>query len=295
MDLATITGRFDTTSFDVYNSDDEVWDAIIYGQIHTADEFITAWNRMSVRRTLSVTPDNELPDGQYTIRECDTEDVFIVGQRSRNYHNGSHYKTTYVIQAATKQVTVLNPAPGGPSNDPGFILNTDLGTFYGDIEFVSQAELEGAPEEKYAQSLIMLTADATAQRGMLLQIDSQDYDVENVYIDAGFLFCRVTDRPLNYINVQYTDKTLPVYDPATGEMTSTDVVYDVTAELHSIQYRDIPEEDIKTGDMMLSIRETWIGIDPKIHDTILYDGDDYTIQELRRDSRTLKWMLKCRR
>ncbi len=295
MDLAKITGWFDSTAFDVYNAEDETWDTVIYGQIHPADDFITAWNRMSIRRTFTTTPDNELPEGQYTIRECGTQDVFIVGQRNRNYHDGSHYKTSYVIQPAYLNIQVLNPAPAGPGDDPGFVINTDLGTYFGDIEFVSQAELEGAKEEKFAQSLIMLPRNAPVQRGMLLSDGSNEYEVENVYVDAGILFCRVTDRPLNFINIVYTEKTLPVYDPVAGDMASTDIPYNVTAEFHSLAYGDVADQDIKTGDVMMSIRSNWIGISPKLHDTVLYDSNVYTIHRIDRDSRNIKWLLTCRR
>lgn len=293
MDLRRAAAYFEGTSFDTWDEGTSTWTlGAITAKLAPVDRFLSNFHRPTHRRMLGINPATSLPASN-TIRVQSTGDIYIIGQLRSDDKNDYEYDSIGIAHLTTFQLVVHRKAPIGPSNDPGVLIDSVVGTHYGDIEFRATSESPEQHEEYEDDVFLILPPHTDLQEWDFVYRGTETYQVKSAYIDSGFMFARAVLRQDYRRDFTYHRKgTGAGYNTATGIVTSGFVDYAVTGFSRNISEEEISYADMRPKQLKIVIKQDHIGFTPSIDDQMTWtDGLRYDVRGVRQDPASEEWQL----
>lgn len=301
MYLGKIAERWVNEPLDVFDEDTQTFvPAAFTGRISLTDRFLSNFNRPLRRRMLFYSPSSTIPPS-YTIRHPDTLDVYLIGQRREDTNRGNDYHAMAVCHMVTDEgpnssaglATLTRKVPQGPADDPGWLVETEVGRHYIDIEFRSSLNDSDLHQQRMESFVMWINKGADIQNYDFVELHDRIYRVTDVYPDSGFLMARINhegDYRVNLV-VRVSDSTS--YDHDLERYVSTPVDYNVTMLLDSNQ--DFGSWVSDSQDYMdLSVRDDHIGFPPEPGMVIKYQGRSRTIEHVHYYRGERQYKIRCR-
>lgn len=289
MDLRTAAAYFEGTSFDTYDEGTAAWtlDAF-YAKLAPVDRFLSNFHRPTHRRMLGIDPSVSLPASN-TIRLGTTGDVYIIGQVRGDDRDDYEYDNIGISHLVTSTVEIHRRAPTGPSSNPGWLVDSTVGTHYADLEFrasVLGAEQHDSFDDEF---FVILPPHADLQEWDFIVRGTETYQVKSSYIDSGFRFGRCVQRSDVRRDFVYLSRGAGFgYDPDTG-VTGGLTAYNVTGFARNLTEEEVNYATITPERLKLVVRRAHIGITPKIDDQVIWEGITYEVRGVNSDPAFEEW------
>lgn len=292
MDILQAARFFDLQDFDTYNFVGSSWVLNAFkGQLKRADQFVSIWNRPTRKRMLFTAPD-QVPSAS-VIRCPATGEIFLVGTTQKDSHANTQYRTITGLHMSAGTAVLKRRAPVGPSNDPGWAVQSTVITTFADAELRSVDEGQNYVVTNYGHFFLFLPKDTPAQLHDTLELDGKTYYILELYVDSGFLAARGTTMPDERTDLVYKTVGAPVYSPATQTNSPAVVSYNVTAKATLLKSDQLLPNEITLETIEVLIDEAFIGVEPKKNDQIVYLGKTYTVKEVSRNAILTEWKLRA--
>lgn len=297
MDFGSIAAHFTTDPLEVWDRAVQQWRRDrVHGTIKRVDRFLSMFDRPTHRRQLVTAADRELKPDQNIIRSPSTGDIYLVGERQRDFKFGRHYATVYPAHLAAGVAAVVRKAPAGPPEDPGPLVETIAEQTWAAAEMRAEANDSTSYVGFVYGNFFMFFAPGTDLRDRdFVDLGGRRYFVEEVYADSGLLAARATDRPDDRVTATYGKRTGgPTYSTTTGAVTHAATEYEVTVCLSKRAVADERQSVILDDEVTISIEGAHVGVVPEINDYVVVGGRSLTVMRVARDPLSLEWQLKCR-
>lgn len=301
MYLGKIAERWVNEPLDVYDEASETFTpAAFTGRISLTDRFLSNFNRPLRRRMLHYSPTAEIP-GSYTIRHPDTGDVYIIGQRREDTNRGIDYHAMAVCHLVTDEgpnssaglATLTRKVPQGPADDPGWLVETQAGRHFIDIEFRSSLNDADLHQQRVESFVMWMQKNADLRKYDFVELHGHTYRVTDVYPDSGFLMARIDQEEDYRVDLVVKVQGSKVYDKDLMRYTTQDRSYNVTMLLDSDH--DFGSWVADSSDYLdLSVQEEHIGFTPEPGMVIEYDGRERTVRQVQHYRGERQYKLRCR-
>lgn len=289
MDIFQAARYFDIQNFDYFDFTNRVWVlAAFKGQLKKTDTFTEIWNRPTRKRLLTCAPDQE-PQSP-VIRVPESGETFMVGASHKDVFDG-YYRFIAGLHKIKGQAIVRRRAPAGPSNDPGYAVETVVIDTFGDNELRSADENQDREIEHYGSYFLFLPINTTLNRDDSVEIDGIRYFVLESYVDSGLMCARATSQPDDRINAIYVSLGAETYDTNTQQSTRTPTSYQVTGRVKPLHSERAHDENVLATELSFLIRKSWIGIEPKIDDKLTIGSKTSRITNVAQNSLLDEWYL----
>jgi hypothetical protein len=289
MDIFQTARYFDTQAFDVYDFATGLWlERALRGQLKKTDTFTEIWNRPTRKRLLTCAPGEE-PKSP-VIRVPDTGEIFMVGASHKDAWDG-YYRFIAGLHLVQGPAVVHRRAPIGPSNDPGWAVDTVIATTFGDSELRSASENQDDSIEHYGSFFLFLPINTALNRDDTVVIGSRSYFVLEYYVDSGLISARATTEPDDRINAIYVSLGAETYDTDTQQNTIAQTSYNVTGRVKPLQSKRSKDENVLETELSFMIRKSWIGVEPKVDDLITIAGKTSRISNVAQNALLDEWYL----
>lgn len=286
MYLGKIAERWVNEPLDVYDEASETFvSAAFTGRISLTDRFLSNFNRPLRRRMLHYSPDTEIP-ASYTIRHPDTGDVYLIGQRREDTNKGTDYHAMAVCHMVTDEgpnssaglATITRKVPQGPADDPDWLVETEVGRHFIDIEFRSSLNDADLHQSRIEAFVMWIGKHVDLRDYDFMQLHGHEYRVTDVYPDSGFLMARINQEGDYRVDLVVEVGEERVYDEEQMRWTTVPHRYNVTMLLDSNQ--DFGSWVSDSEDYIdLSVQEDHIGFKPEPGMVIEYQGRKRTIRQ----------------
>jgi hypothetical protein len=290
MDLSQVRGFFDAKVFDAYSFQFASWSlAAFSGQFDLANPKVSLMDKGTRRRMMYVSPGQEPPSS--VIRESATQQVFLVGQQSKDTFKGAYLRDVISLHLIRNTAQLWRKAPTGPSNNPGWATNTQIETTFADYEFRSDNENQIDQINQWGVYNVSLPFDSSVRMHDTLVIDGRTFYLFDIFFDSGMRGVRGTDRPDDRVDFVYTTVGASDYDPSTLKPTSATVNYNVTGEITPYDIQQDNSTVVNRDRLRVMILKAWIGVTPKLNDTITFDSKTYRITRVAMNKLHDEWHL----
>lgn len=284
MDFRNSARFFDRQDFDAYDFTAGAWvERAFKGQLKIADQFISMWNRATRKRMLSTVGQNESLVSP-VIRVSGSSDIYMVGTFQRDFASNNYYRLTANIQHVKGAAVVRRRAPTGPSNNPGWAVNSVVTSTFGDFELRSADEDQDRHIKNYGSFFLFLPSNTDLQRQDTVDIGGSTFMVREVYPDSGYMCARATVQPDDRIDILFVSVGTPSYNVATQTVVSNDTTYNVTGKVVPEENSDNENSLVITNRLKLMILKSWIGVVPKTNDKIIFNAQTFVIQRISMNS-----------
>jgi len=267
------------------------------------DRFLSIYNRPVRRRQISHEPGAIFPSTGVVRNPADGA-VYILGA-DRTDTDGSltiETLTTLHEVGQTGTVTRRQLSATATPEDPGWLDQVQVGEFYFDSELRTVTE-ESEQAGEFVGKYFTFTNCSDLQPNDVLTIGQDSYIVEAPYKDAGFNSARVAKlkdcRQDVVINKQQSTAgvTSSKYDPhnPTASSTSTDPEpFNVTAWIGSSMSE--PATAMTAADeLRVFIDKTAIGFRPTASHSVVVDGVEWSVEDVKYSHQFEQYRLDCRR
>lgn len=294
MDMVQAARFFDLQNFDTYNFTSASWQLNAFqGQLKLADVFVSIWNRPTRKRMLYCNPDS-LPNST-VVRVPNTQEIFLLGTGQADTHANAHYREVYGLHRSAGVAVLNRKTPVEVLGVRGWAVDATVQTTFGDVELRSVNENQDAELINYGHFFMFLPSNCPVVKHDTVTINGVVYYVLETYTDSGYSCCRVTSSPDERVNFTYTSKGVQAYNTATQTTSGSDTTYNVTGKVTPMLVEDIKDLDIQKDHIKLMLVDSFISFDPKVQDTLTFDGKTYTVERVQRDSLLQEWYLvACR-
>jgi len=294
MDLRKPAAWFETTEFDIYDEALATWTASgLTGKIMPADRFLSNFNRPTRRRSLGLPPETAVPASN-TIRVPSTGEIYFIGALRQDAQGGYAYDKIGILHRSETLGTVNRRAPVGPSNNPGWLVETVVASHYMDVELRSTSEVDEQKQQFEGDFFVAMPPHATPQAWDRLSIGGEDYMVELTYADSGFKFVRAIKRQDHRQDFVYHSRSAAVdYDPATGVVTDGLVNYNVTGFAMDDQLGDSNTLQTKESRLVITVEQAHIGVVPTTEDELTWNSQRRRVMRVDQDFLNQQYHLHC--
>lgn len=272
----------------------------IVARVSLVDRFLSNFNRPLRRRMLHHAPDAALPASR-TLRVVATQEVYLVGQRREDSDIGSQYHALSVCHLVTDEgpnssaglATVRRNAPVGPANNPGWLVESVIGSHYVDIEFRTSLNEQDLEQERRESFIMWLPRDSDLRPHDFVDLHNRSYRVTDVYPDSGFMMARIDEEEDYLVDLVIKVNDGTVYDPNLRKYVATPQAYNVSGLLTSVNDFGAWVSDSEDY-ISLAINEDHIGFRPKSGMVIQYDGVERTVHFVHYSRGERQYKLRVR-
>lgn len=287
MDLFQAAKYFDLQRFENYDFTTNAWAGTYFeGQLKKSDTFQTIYHRPTRKRMLYCVP-GQTP-ASTVVRVETTGEQFIVGALQEDSHQNTHYRNVYALHKPRGIATITRLAPTGPSNDPGWAIQTTVETMFVDLEMRSVNENEDDTLTHRGHFFATLPFNSLLQRSDLITLDGEPYYVLERYIDSNMVAARVAQHRDPRENFVYWRHGPDGYSG--GVVTPGGTNYNVSGRVGETTVGEV-SGDIAATAIKVIIPTAWIGFEPGIDDKITVAGREYRIRRIIRDVLEDEWNL----
>lgn len=290
MDIFQTARYFDTQNFDYFDFTNNVWVTTAFkGQLKKTDTFTEIWNRPTRKRLLSCAPDQE-PQSP-VIRVPESGEIFMVGASHKDVWDG-YYRFIAGLHKIRGSAIVRRRAPVGPSNDPGYAVESVVINTFGDCELRSADENQDREIEHYGSYFMFLPINTSLNRDDSVEISGVRYFVLESYVDSGLMCARATSQPDDRIDAIFVSLGAETYDTNTQQSTRTPTSYHVTGRVKPLHAELSNDENILATELTFLIKKSWIGVEPKIDDKLTIGSKTNRVIDVAQNSLLDEWYLK---
>lgn len=211
------------------------------GRIDLTDRFLSNFNKPLRRRMLFTEPGTQFPESR-TFRHPGTQDVYIIGQTRGDALGGKHYLNLSVCHLVTDTpnmssglATVFRKVPEGPADDPGWLVEKELGKAFIDLEFRTSANEPEMHDTKVENYYCFAAAHWAFKPWDFLELHGVRYRVVDTFADSGLAGTRVDLEKDHRVDLLVHRDSESQYDRATHKFISARRTYEVTAVLPNVQ------------------------------------------------------------
>ncbi len=294
MDLRKPAAWFETTKFEAYNESLATWTPeALTAKLLPIDRFLSNFNRPTKRRLLSMNPSDSTPDSN-TIRVPETGEIYFLGEPRTDSRKEASYDKVLIAHRSGTLGTVNRRVPAGPSNDPGWLTNTVMGSHYMDVELRAASKIDEQREQYEGDYFAMLPPHADLENSDQLLISGDSYMVETSYMDSGFRFARAVKRADHRLDFVYHSRGAGAgYDPTTRAVTDGLTDYNVTG--FALQRAEGQDKfmSTKTASLVVVVEQGHIGVIPTDEDELTWDGQRYNVEEVKQDFVASQYHIHC--
>ena len=269
------------------------------GRIDLTDRFLSNFNKPLRRRMLYSDPAEAKPASQ-VIRHPGTGDVYILGQTRGDAVEGSHYLNLTVCHLVTDTphgssglATLYRKAPAGPPDNPGWLVEQQVGRAFTDLEFRTSANEPEMYEEKIANFFAFLPAHVKLQEWDFLELHGERYRVVDTFADSGLSGLRVDREPDVRVDFVITGASSRVYDKANHRYVDTPVSANVTGVIVS-EHGFSTWAAESTDYIDVSIEQEHIGFEPKPDMRLELDGYSRLVTSVSMPPLSRQYRLRCK-
>lgn len=314
MDLGAIAEYFDWTNFDAFSFDllpaGEFragvdpwalpawhWDTAAFsGRIDLTDRFLSNFNKPLRRRMLFTRPDVVLPSSG-TFRDPATGQVYLLGQSRQDSLGGTAYNMLTVchlvsgLSAGLGKVT--SKVVQGAGDDLGWLVDTEVDTYYGDLELRSSGEESSTKGIHVGSHFLTLPGFANLEKYDFFHLNGKSYKVDEPYFDSGFMTARVTEVGDDRLDFTIEWDSGGSYDYDLGTATHSVVSRNVSGIVSSRFDRREDYDKDSTDYLEVFIFQEHVGFDPKPGMRLTLEGRTFDIVWVQEDRRERQWKLRC--
>lgn len=241
MHLRKIAAKRITEPMEAWDDDAQVFipDAFM-GRIDLADRFLSNFNKPLRRRMMFTEPDTPFPESG-TFRHPGTKDVYLIGQTRGDARDGIHYLDMSVCHLVTDTpnmssglATIYRKAPEGSADDPGWLVERELGKAFIDLEFRTSANEPDMLDTKVENYFCFAAAKWVFQPWDFLELHGHRYRVVDTFADSGLAGTRVDLEPDTRVDLILHLEGQQVYDSVTHKWTTTSREYQVTGVIPNL-------------------------------------------------------------
>lgn len=235
MHLSKIASRRITEPMEAWDDDTQQFipDAFM-GRIDLSDRFLSNFNKPLRRRMMFSEPGTTLPASR-TIRHPGTKDVYLLGQTRGDAIGGNHYLNLTVLHLVTDTpnmssglATIYRKAPEGPADDPGWLVERELGKAFIDLEFRTSANEPDMLDTKVENYFCFAAAKWIFQPWDFLELHGHRYRVVDTFADSGLAGTRVDLEPDTRADFVIHTEGERVYDRTTHTWVVSQTAHNVT-------------------------------------------------------------------
>jgi len=297
MQLSTAAGYFNDHKFSTYDRLTNTWDLDeLSGRITPVDRFLSNFSRPLHRRMFVCDLDTVIPESS-TIRSEVTGDIYVVGQGRYDSQVGNTYQALYMLHLVNGLAgglgTLTRKSVQGPSNDPGHLVESEIGSYYMDLELRATTPETGTVQQTAGQYFIMAPPECPMQEWDFIELNGVSYKVEESYFDSGMKFSRVLQTQDNRVNIQYLKTVSFSYDSSSGTSQDVPQSYNVSGTVHQYSKVVADPDNVSENVFNVVIAATDIGFDPTPRESVIVDSNTHVILKAARDPLTKEWVLTC--
>lgn len=296
MDMFQVAKRFDLLDFEQYNFTDSTWDSlpIFKAQLKSADKFLSIYHRPTRKRMLYCAPD--VAPTSTIIRVKVTGEIFIVGAVQSDSHANVNYRVVYSLNKALGYGRLIRKVTSGPSNNPGWAVDTEILRTFVDAELRSLDEREDNKLYHYGHYILNFPAGTLVEEFDTFIVDQNfsslptqnlSFYIFESYHDSGMVNARAVLRGDERVNVVYK-----VYTGQTYVNQQTSKVFqnrNVTGRLEAISKEELGG-NVTHDSTKLVVSSLFLGdIVPKLEDELTYNGKTYRVVKVYHDPLKIEW------
>lgn len=282
MDLARAAAYYSTTTLDAYNFATNQWDlAAFQGAIKAAPESVTINDLTAKKRMLFLAAGVRSPSS--VIRMAASNDIFMVETRQSDIYNDSEYQAVFNLHEVTGVATIYRALPIGPTNDPGWAMNSAYATTFADSVFQRLPMDQVTAIRQYGLYILYFPADCPVQDHDSVNLNGVTYFLFETYRSEGLVSARCTSKADVRKNLVYIVVNPSAYNPATLTPGKSEVAYNVTAEVQPTDFQEIGSDNVVKDSIKVMIDTRWIGVIPKLNDKIVTGGKTYIVKQISQD------------
>ena len=288
MDLFMAAKYYDLVDFQNYNFSTSSWGTTFKGQLKRGDQFLSIYHRPTRKRMMYTDGVANFPSSP-VVRVVTTGEVFMVGALQPDVHDNTHYRNIYSLTLPNGVAKVYRKAPVGPSNDPGWAVQSLVETTWADVELRSLNENEDTALLHNGHFVVTLPNNSIVEPLDTIEIGGnlgQTYYILERYIDSNLVNARAVARDDELVNFVYKSHTGQTY--ANQTVTQTYTNYNVTGRVAPVELEE-QINGITANSIKVFIKTSWIGVIPKLKDVLVYGGQDFQVKTIKRDPLTTEW------
>lgn len=286
----------------------EAWDEVsetfvpeaFMGRVDLTDRFLSNFNKPLRRRMLFTTPGTQFPASR-TFRHPGTQEVYLMGQSRGDAQSGDHYLdltvchlVTDVPNGSSGLATIYRKSPQGPAEDPGWLVEEQLGKAFIDLEFRTSASEPDTHEIQIENYYAFLPIHWNLKAWDFVELHGHRYRVVDTYSDSGMAGLRVDKQVDTRINFKLHTQGNRIYDPVNHKYVTAPTTFNVTGVM--IKYHDFSNWRSDTEPYIdVSIEEEHIGVRPEPNTMFLeFEGRKRTITQVSTQPGERQYRLRCR-
>lgn len=269
------------------------------GRIDLTDRFLSNFNKPLRRRMLYSGAEQTMPASR-VIRHPGTGDVYMLGQTRGDAVEGQHYLNLTVCHLVTETpngssglATLYRRAPVGPEDNPGWLVEQQLGSAFVDMEFRTSASEPEMYEEKIANFFAFLPAHYQLKEWDFIELRGTRYRVVDTFADSGLAGLRIDREPDTRVDLVIQGASARQYDKVNHRFVDTAVSANVTAVIVSDHgFSSWAAES--TPYLDISIEQEHIGFEPKPDMAVVLDGVSRLITSVSKPPLARQYRVRCK-
>ena len=274
------------------------------GRIAIFDRFLSIYNRPTRKRQLYVKPGTLLPTS-LVIQHQASGEMYIVGQGRADARDdvaeGNTYVEMYMLHTCTPNpdgssgvALHTRKEVQGPDNDPGWLVNVELGGVFMDMEFRTSSAEEGMYDSKTENFYAWAPLPVKVNQHDFFSLNGINYRVVDTFVDAGMRGLRLDREPDNRVDFVIRVEGNPVFNPITYEEETSVKDYNVTGTVTSLT--DLARwrvESRTNSTITVVIDEKHIGFTPTPNMVIMYQGLERRIRDVSTQAGERQFTVTC--
>lgn len=274
------------------------------GRIAIFDRFLSIYNRPTRKRQLYVKPGTRIPES-LAIQHQASGEIYIVGQGRADARDdvdgGKAYVDMYMLHNCTPNpdgssglALHTRKEAQGPDHDPGWLVNTDLGSVFMDMEFRTSSAEEGMYDSKTENFYAWAPLPVKVNQHDFFELNGISYRVVDTFVDAGMRGLRLDREPDNRVDFVIRVVGNPVFNPVTYEEETNIEDFNVTGTVTSLT--DLARWRVETrtnSTITVVVDEKHIGFTPTPNMVIMYQGLERRIRDVSTQAGERQFTLTC--
>lgn len=292
MDITQAAKFFNQDQFDSYDFLSKSWVLNDFqGKIKYAPESFSVNDLASRKRMLFTAPDN--PPTSSVVRCNKINQIFLVEGVQPGLFKDRPYLNVYNIHQTSGAAEIWRRAPAGPSNDPGWAINTKVEDTFSDAGFDRVPTDQADIVNQYGLYTLYFPSDSGVRAHDNVVLQGVTYFLFDVFVEQGLRVARATNKPDARRDIVYVVVTNTAYDPATLSPGQTRTNYNVTAQIEPVAIQESDDPNVLKDMIKILIDATWIGVVPKANDEVKVFGKTYRVEKISRNPILDQWELIC--
>ncbi len=299
--LAAVANRWRTDEFQVWNATLEEFEDGFCGRMFRVDRFKSIYTRPVHRRQITADPCVGIPT-DYVVKQVSTGEIYMVSEiRRQDAIDEVLYDGVMTLHLASSSsggyAELHRYAVAGTGDDLGPLVDTQQPSTYVDLELRTSSADPDTHDEFVGHYFVTTPISSGMEKGDYLHLGTDQYRIDEVYVDSGYLMARVAREAYDKENLTYH---LPQgsggsYNALTGTVTQETIADRIfTGAVVRNEEADMRESDIGRETLTVNVDTDDIGFTPEREHEVTYSGEKYKVDMVVISSNRTQWVLTLR-